>query len=100
MSTVWAVWVVVVCALAAANLPFFTTKVLGLVLLKSPKNVGMRLAELITLYFVVGIVALLLEKRAGQIAAQTWEFYAVTAALFLTFAFPGFVYRYLLKRSD
>jgi hypothetical protein len=91
---------VVVCALAAANLPFFTTRVLGLVLLKSPKNVGVRLAELITLYLVVGVVALLLEKRAGQIAPQTWEFYAVTAALFLTFAFPGFVYRYLLKRSD
>jgi Protein of unknown function (DUF2818) len=99
MSTAWAVWVVVVFALSAANLPFFTTRVFGLVMLKSPKNVGVRLAELMTLYFVIGIVALLLEKRAGQIAPQTWEFYAVTAALFLTFAFPGFVYRYLLKRS-
>lgn len=100
MSTAWAVWVVVVFALAAANLPFFTTRVFGLVMLQSPKNVGVRLAELMTLYFVIGIVALLLEKRAGQIAPQTWEFYAVTTALFLTFAFPGFVYRYLLKRSD
>ena len=90
----------VVLALAGANLPFLTTRVFGLVLLKCPKNVGVRLAELLALYLVVGIVALLLEKRAGQIAPQTWEFYAVTAALFLTFAFPGFVYRYLLKRSD
>ncbi len=95
-----AVWVVVVLALAAANLPFLTTRVFGLVLLKQPKNFGVRLLELLALYFVVGIVGLLLEKRAGQIAPQTWEFYAVTAALFLTFAFPGFVYRYLLKRSD
>jgi hypothetical protein len=100
VSTASAVWVVVVLALAGANLPFLTSRVFGLVLLTNPKNVGVRLAELVVLYFLVGAVALLLEKRAGQIAPQTWEFYAVTAALFLTFAFPGFVYRYLLKRSD
>lgn len=91
---------VVVLALAGANLPFLTSRVFGLVLLKHPKNVGVRLAELLALYLLVGIVALLLEKRAGQVAPQTWEFYAVTSALFLTFAFPGFVYRYLLKRSE
>ena len=57
-----------------------------------------RLAELVLCYFLVGGLALLLERRAGQIAAQGWEFYAITAALFLTLAFPGFVYRYLLRR--
>jgi len=46
---------------------------------------------------VVGGIGLLLEKRAGQIAHQQWEFYAVTGALFITLAFPGFVYRYLLR---
>jgi hypothetical protein len=51
----------------------------------------------VLLYFIVGGVGLLLEKRAGQIAPQGWEFYAVTGALFLTFAFPGFVYRHLHK---
>lgn len=96
----FAVWVVVVLALLAANLPFFTTRLLGLVLLKTPKHVGVRMAELCVLYFLVGGIGLLLEKRAGQIAPQTWEFYAITAALFMTFAFPGFVYRYLLKRHD
>ncbi len=50
------------------------------------------------LYFVVGGLALLLERRAGQIAPQGWEFYAITATLFVTLAFPGFVYRYLLRR--
>ncbi|MBN9340837.1 MAG: DUF2818 family protein, partial [Comamonadaceae bacterium] len=43
-------------------------------------------------------LALLLERRAGQIAPQGWEFYAVTATLFATFAFPGFVFRYLVRR--
>ena len=45
----------------------------------------------------VGGVGLALEQSAGQIYPQGWEFYAVTAALFLTLAFPGFVYRYLLR---
>ena len=39
-----------------------------------------------------------LEQRAGQIAPQGWEFYAITGTLFVTFAFPGFVYRYLFKK--
>ena len=45
-------------------------------------------------------LALLLEKRAGQIAPQGWEFYAITGTLFITLAFPGFVYRYLVRRRD
>jgi uncharacterized protein YjeT (DUF2065 family) len=58
----------------------------------------MRLIELLVFYFAVGGLALVLEGRVGQVAPQGWEFYAVTAALFLTLAFPGFVYRYLLRR--
>ena len=50
------------------------------------------------LYFVVGGLALLLEKRAGQIAPQGWEFYAITGTLFVVLAFPGFIYRYLVRR--
>lgn len=46
-----------------------------------------RLGELILLYFLVGGLALLLERRAGQIASQGWEFYAITGTLFLTLAF-------------
>jgi hypothetical protein len=39
-----------------------------------------------------------LEARIGQNYAQGWEFYAVTLSLFATFAFPGFVWQYLLRR--
>lgn len=87
-------------ALAAASLPFLTSRFLGLIALRHTKNFGLHLGELVVLYFLVGAIGLLLEQRAGQIAPQTWEFYAITAALFLTFAFPGFVYRYLLKHKD
>jgi hypothetical protein len=51
------------------------------------------------LYFAVGLLGVALEARAGQVAAQGWEFFAVTAALFLTFAFPGFVWRYLVRHQ-
>lgn len=83
--------------IAAANFPFVTTRFLGL-FGSAPKTLALRLLELVFLYLLVGIIGLLLEKSAGQIAPQGWEFYAITATLFLTFAFPGFVYRYLLKR--
>jgi hypothetical protein len=50
-------------------------------------------------YFLVGGLGLYLEQRAGQNAPQGWEFYAITATLFVTFAFPGFTYRYLFKHG-
>ena len=85
-------------ALVAANLPFLNHRVLLLGPVRHPKSLALRLLELLLLYFVVGVVGLMLEKHAGQIAPQGWEFYAVTGAMFLTLAFPGFVYRTLVHR--
>jgi hypothetical protein len=51
-------------------------------------------------YGLVGGAGLLLEQAYGQIAPQGWEFYAITGTLFVTLAFPGFVYRYLLKHNS
>ena len=99
MSLTGSVWLIIAAAFIAANLPFVNQRwlVVGPVA-ATGKPLIARLAELVLLYFVVGAFALLLERRAGQIAAQGWEFYAITGTLFLTFAFPGFVYRYLLRR--
>jgi hypothetical protein len=92
------VWLVLVVALLAANLPFMNERLLGLVPLAGrSKSLGLRLAELLLLYLLAGGVGLLFERRVGQIAAQGWEFYAVTGALFIVLAFPGFTWRYLLK---
>lgn len=99
MSLTVSVWTVLVLAFLAANLPFVSQRLFGLVPLARPKSLLLRLAEVVVLYFVVGGVGLLLEKRAGQIAPQGWEFYAITGTLFLTFAFPGFVWRYLAKHK-
>jgi len=98
MSQSAAVWFVVLAAVVCANLPFINSRLLAVVPLKFPKNLGVRLLELVLFYFLVGGMALLLEQRAGRIAPQAWEFYAITATLFLTLAFPGFVYRYLYMR--
>jgi len=92
------VWVVLLVALLAANLPFLTERILGLVPLSgTSKSLAIRVGELVLLYFIVGGIGLLFESRVGQIAPQGWEFYAVTAALFAVLAFPGFTWRYLLK---
>ena len=100
MSLTASVWFVIALALVAANLPFFTVRLFGVVGLRAPKSFAIRLAELVALYFATGGVALLLEGRVGQVAPQGWEFYAVTGALFVTLAFPGFVWRYLVKHRS
>jgi hypothetical protein len=94
------VWLVIVMALLAANLPFVSQRLLAVVPLLRGKNLAIRLVELLVLYFMVGAAGLLLEQRLGQIAPQGWEFYAITGTLFITLAFPGFVWCYLLKHRD
>ena len=92
------VWALVLLALLAANLPFISQRFMLVYELRSPKTLPLRLLELVLWYFIVGALGLVLEHQAGQIAPQGWEFYAITGTLFVTFAFPGFVIRYLFKR--
>ena len=98
MSQSASVWLVLLVALVAANLPFVNERLFGLFAMRSAhKLLAVRLAELVLLYFLVGALGLLFERRVGQIAPQGWEFYAVSGALFLVLAFPGFTWRYLIK---
>ena len=99
MSSTAAIWLVILAACIGANLPFFNHRLLAVgPLLKPRKALIVRLIEMLVFYLLVGGLGLLLEKRAGQIAPQGWEFYAITGTLFITLAFPGFVYRYLVSR--
>ena len=98
MDQTASVWLVLIAALLAANLPFVNERWFALLPRAGSKSLWLRLLELLVLYFAVGALGLGLEQRAGQIYPQGWEFYATTAALFLTLAFPGFVYRYLYKK--
>ena len=99
MSQQASVWFVILAAFGAANLPFLNQRVLAVWPLARGKPLAVRLIELVVLYLLVGAFATLLEQRMGRAAPQGWEFYAITGALFATFAFPGFVWRYLVKHG-
>ena len=97
LSQTASIWIVIVAALVAANLPFCNERLLALLPIAREKTLAMRVGELVLLYFAVGGLGLLLENHAGQIAPQGWEFYAVTGPLFIILAFPGFIWRYLRR---
>lgn len=89
----------ILLAAFAANLPFFNERLLAAISFgNGVKPLWLRLIELAVLYALVLGVAHMLEARAGNVFPQRWEFYAITACLFLVLAFPGFVFRYLRKR--
>ncbi|WP_150697681.1 DUF2818 family protein [Pandoraea terrae] len=91
-------WFVILLALVGANLPFVNQRLFAVAPMGRPvKALWLRLVEMVVAYFVVGLLAWLVESRIGNVFGQGWEFYAVTAALFVVFAFPGFVYRYLWR---
>jgi hypothetical protein len=57
-----------------------------------------RLLEVLVGYVLVGTLGFALELYLGNAFPQGWEFYAVTLALFLVLGYPGFVWRYMLRR--
>jgi hypothetical protein len=91
VSQTASVWLVIVLALVAANLPFLSRAPCSASWPLRARQAAGRCAwaNWWLFYLLVGGLGLLLENRAGQIAPQGWEFYAVTGALFLTLAFPG-----------
>lgn len=89
----------ILLAALAANLPFLNQRLFAAIPLSRPsKPVWIRLIELFVLYLVVGAIAYVLESRIGNAFSQGWEFYVITACLFLVLSFPGFVYCYLSRR--
>lgn len=99
MSFTLAAWLVIVFAVIAANLPFVNERLFVVGPLRQPKSLGWRVVELLVLYAAALGFGFALEARLGQIQPQGWEFYVALASLFLTLAFPGFVWRYLRRGS-
>lgn len=95
----FSVSLLLVLAFIAANLPFLVERMFFVrAPAKGQKGFGWRLLELVVLFFVVGGIAMLLEGKLGEVHKQNWEFYAINASLFVVFAYPGFVYRYLWRK--
>jgi len=97
MSQTASVWLVLLVALAAANLPFFNERVMLVGPRRPMKALGWRVLEMLLLWGVTLALGFALEARIGQIQPQRWEFYAGFGCLFVALAFPGFVWRYLMK---
>jgi hypothetical protein len=98
MNHTVAAWTVLMVALVAANLPFMNERLLAVGPIRTPKHLGWRLLELIVLCGLTLLIGFGLEGRLGQGQPQGWEFYAAMGCLFLTLAFPGFVWRYLRRQ--
>ncbi len=89
--------VLLALSLVLANLPFLSQRLFGVIALKR-KGLALRLLEVVVAYCVLGLIARLLESHLhGSLYKQGWEFYAITAALFVVLAYPGFVWRYLWR---
>ncbi len=91
------VWLVIGFALVAANLPFVNERLFIVGPRRAPKKLAWRLLELALLATLTFGLGVFLEVRIGQRQPQRWEFFAAGVCLFLTFAFPGFVWRYLRR---
>ena len=95
MDQTLGVWLVLVAAVVAANLPYFSERLLLVGPRRAPKAGWWRLLELVLMAALTYGIGAWLETRIGQRHAQGWEFYAAAACLFVTLGSPGFVWRYL-----
>lgn len=94
------VTLVLLLLLLAANMPFVSARVLGLGPRRPLRGVAARLGELMVLGAIVLGLAFAFEATVGQRHPQGWAFYVTLLCLLLTFAFPGFAWRYLRRSSD
>jgi hypothetical protein len=92
-----AVWLVLLVAVIAANLPYFNERLLLVGPRQEPKSAWWRLLELLLMAGLTFALGTVLEARIGRRHAQGWEFYAAASCLFITLGFPGFVWRYLRR---
>jgi hypothetical protein len=99
MNTGAAALILLVLAIVLASLPFLTER-LFLVWSRSVKSVWLRLLELFVYYGVFLAIGLGLEAAVGRRHSQEWQFYAITVLMFLVLAYPGYVWRYLKRRSS
>ena len=109
MNQTIAVWLLIVLALIAANIPFMNDRLLAIIPLKvsalgdqnrasrASKSFWLRMLEMVLLYALIGLLGYSFESALGNPFKQKWEFYAITFSLFLVMGFPGFVLRYLLR---
>ncbi len=89
------VWLYLLCCVGAANLPWLSTRLLGI--WDTPtgdKGIWMCLLEWLLLALLTGAFGFFLEWRSsGALHPKSGEFYVILLLLFGVFAVPGFIYR-------
>lgn len=103
MSQTLAIVVLIALMVVAANIPFLSERVLGLIPLRRAgqphvKSFWLRVGEVLVFYAVLIMIGFAFEAQLGNRFTQGWQFYAITLAVFLVCAYPGFVWRYLMRR--
>jgi hypothetical protein len=93
-----AVWTLLLMAAVAANLPFFNDRLFLVGPPRPGKSFAWRLLEWAVYCTAATAAARAIESGLGQAYAQGWAFYAVLVCLYLTLAFPGFVWRHLRRQ--
>jgi len=102
MKQTVAVWLLIALAAVTANLPFLSERVLAVLPWRGHDGVKpfwVRLGELLVLYLAVGVLGFAIEANLGNRFKQGWVFYVITLTLYLVLAYPGYVYRYLLRKK-
>lgn len=99
MSPNAAISLLLLTAIVLANESFFSQRFLWIGPSKK-QHPWLQVLELLLAYAAFVFLGMGLETFVGQHSPQAWQFYAVSLCLFLTMAFPGFVWRYLLKRKS
>lgn len=103
MNQTAAIWLLIVLACVAANLPFINERLFAVFTVKQfakgIKPFYVRVFEFLVWYAVIGLIGMLFERMIGNPFNQGWEFYVTALSLFVVLAFPGFVIRYLLKQN-
>ena len=89
-------WLVFAVAVLLANLPFLSDRRFYMFSTEQ-KSGWWRVLELVFGFFLTGVIGVFFESQLGLVHSQGWEFYAIALCLFLVFAFPGFVYRFLWR---
>ena len=98
MEPSWAVWSVIVLSVVLANLPFVNERLFAIGPRRAPKSGAWRLLEWLLGCALAAMAGRALEAHLGQVSDLRWEFVVVWLCVCATMAFPGFVWRYLLKR--
>ncbi len=99
MSSSASVWLLLIVGFVCANLPFLSDRMLLVGPRRPSKGLAWRLVELLLMAALTVLLGMLVEARSGQRHPQAWPFYAAVLCLFLTFAFPGFVWRHLRRQG-